>query len=66
MNKPRAAGRPAMNPAERKQMMSFKISPELVEYLKTASNKTAAIEKALRDSPEFKVWQWVESYAAND
>ena len=55
-----------MNPAERKQMMSFKISPELVEYLKTASNKTAAIEKALRDSPEFKVWQWVESYAAND
>lgn len=53
--KRQGAGRPAC-PDERKRPVTLKLAPELVAYLATVSNKTAAVEDALRRSRGFREW----------
>lgn len=48
-------GRPPYQPNPRK-MQSFRLDPQIVEYLASVPNKTDAIEAAIRKSIDFRKW----------
>lgn len=50
----RKAGRPKMHPAARKQVISRKLSPDLIAFLK--SIPTVDLEDILRESKDYQEW----------
>ena len=51
------AGRKAAPEGTQKIPKTYKLSPEIVEYLSTLDNATAAIETALIKSKGFREWR---------
>jgi hypothetical protein len=51
------AGRKPAPEGTQKVAKTFKLSPEIVEYLSTLDNATAAIETALIKSKGFREWR---------
>lgn len=51
------AGRPPLPAGERKAMRSFKLSPDIIEFLTSCDNATEQIENTLRRSHAFRQWR---------